>query len=320
MSPLLLLAFGALLATTAAPRLAAAGWAPRAPRLAVLAWIALSGAVLLSAVLAALTLLLYWDRTHDLVNGAWHFCLDALTGRLDRPAQVLAGAGLLGLCALAGRMTVSAVRMLKAQRTRRTRLRLAVRLGAVPSAVPGASVVRHDEPAAYLMPGRTRPGRAADIVITSAAVERLEATELEAVLAHERAHHAGRHYELTHWMRLLAHAFPRIRCFQVGRRQVDRLVEMCADDAAARSTSRIDVARALVTMAQPAPGIAGEGLLAMHGSDRLERLHRLLTPPAPLPVPARLLIPAGAALAVAAPPLLAMFDRYAGWLPTTLFL
>ncbi|WP_344617593.1 hypothetical protein, partial [Dactylosporangium salmoneum] len=79
MSPLLLLCFAAATAP-AAPRLAAAGWPVRAPRLAVLLWLALSGATVGSAALAGLGLALYWDRTHELVGGAWHVCLDALLG------------------------------------------------------------------------------------------------------------------------------------------------------------------------------------------------------------------------------------------------
>ncbi|MGI5240902.1 M48 family metalloprotease [Dactylosporangium sp. CA-139066] len=312
MSPLLLAGFTAVLALAVAPRLASARWVVRAPRLAVGAWLGLSGAMLLAAVLTGLTLALHWNRTHDLVEGAWHICLDALLGRHHRPAQAAALAGLAGLLALTARLAVHARRMVAAARTRRAELRLAVRLGTVPSPLPGASVVRHAEPAAYLMPGPSLPGRAAEIVVTSAAVERLPSAQLAAVLAHERAHHAGHHYELVHWMRLLMAAFPWPACFRLGSRHMDRLVELCADDAAARSAARIDLARALVTLAQPAPGPAG-GPLAAGGGDSLERLHRLLNPPRPLPWPARAAIVAATAAVLAAPAALAVFDRYVAW-------
>ncbi|MER7274807.1 M48 family metalloprotease [Dactylosporangium sp. NPDC000244] len=318
MSPFLLAAFTMALALIAAPRLASAHWVVRAPRLAVAAWLGWSGAVLLSAVFTALTLLLYWDRAHDLVKGAWHICLDALLGHHDRAAQVAAVAGLFGLVLLGGRLAVNGRRLVIAARARRAELRLAVRLGGLPSPLPGASIVRHDEPAAYLLPGPSRPGRAAEIVVTSAAVERLRAPELAAVLAHERAHHAGHHYEITHWMRLLAAAFPQARCFTLGRGQVDRLVELCADDTAAGGAARIDLARALVSMAQPGSSGTPDGALAARGGDSLERLHRLLDPPPPLSRPVRAGIVAATAAALAAPVAMAAFDRYVTWAPTLL--
>ncbi|MEU7865637.1 M56 family metallopeptidase [Dactylosporangium sp. NPDC049140] len=310
MSPLLLLFAGAVAAL--APRLAAADWPVRAPRLAVLVWLALTSAMVSSVALAGLSLALYWDRTHDLVDGAWHVCLDALLGHHGWPGRVAAAAGLLGLVLLAARLALSAWRLLGAQRARRSQLRLLVRVAAVPGALPGATVIDHHEPAAYLMPG------SADIIITSAAVEQLGEAELSAVLAHERAHHAGRHYALTHWMRLLSQAFPWVRCLQLGRRQVDRLVELCADDRATRSSSRLDVARALVTMAQPTSSSPPDGLLAIHPGNSMERLQRLLTPPPALSKMRKALLHGAVATLLLAPIGLATVDRYAAWLPNLL--
>ncbi|GAA3234425.1 M56 family metallopeptidase [Dactylosporangium siamense] len=313
MSPLLLIAFTLVLAFVAAPRLAGASWVLRAPRLALTTWLVGSCAVVASSLLTGLNLLLYWDRTHDLVSGAWHFCLDSLLGRHDAPAQVAAVVGLLTVAGLCYRMGLGITRLAAAQRARRADLRMLVRLAGIPSLVPGATVVRHDQPAAYLMPGKTT-----DIVITSGAVDQLRAPELHAVLAHERAHASGRHYHLTHWVRFLVQAFPGVACFRLAKRQVERLVELCADDTAARSAARIDLARALVTMARPVS--ADSGLLAAGGGDSLERLHRLLTPPRPLTVFARACVAAGVAAVAVAPLALAMFDRYVSWVPDALSL
>ncbi|GAA1501380.1 hypothetical protein GCM10009827_010560 [Dactylosporangium maewongense] len=314
MSPLLLIAFTLVLALVAAPRLAGASWVVRAPRLALTAWLVGSCAVVAASLLTGLNLLLYWDRTHDLVSGAWHFCLDSLLGRHDAPAQVAAVVGLVTVAALCYRMGLGVTRMAAVQRARRADLRMLVRLAGIPSPVPGATVVRHDQPAAYLM-----PGRATDIVITSGAVDQLRAPELHAVLAHERAHASGRHYHLTHWVRFLEQAFPGVAAFTLARRQVERLVELCADDTAARSAERIDLARALVTMAQPVG--AGGGLLAVSGGDSLERLHRLLAPPRPLAAAAKACVAAGVAAVAVAPLAMAMFDRCCGsWVPAALSL
>ncbi|WP_433617105.1 M56 family metallopeptidase [Dactylosporangium sp. CA-139114] len=307
MSPLLLVGFALALATLGAPRLAAAAWVSRSPRLGVAAWLVLSAAILASALLAALTLLLYWDCAHDFAAGAWHMCLDALLGRHDHHrARAIAFAGLVVLLALGARLALSAGRLYATHRTLRSRLRLLVRAAGTGRQVPGATVVTHPEPAAYLVPGPRLPGRAADIVITSAAVDRLAAPELSAVLAHERGHHEGRHFEATRWMRMLAQAFPWAPCFRLGARQVDRLVELCADDTAARSARRVDLARALAAMAGsagPAPG------LPLHGGDALERMHRLLDPPRPLrPLP-RAAIVTLCGVTLTAPPVLAILER-----------
>ncbi|HTJ39980.1 MAG TPA: M56 family metallopeptidase [Dactylosporangium sp.] len=300
MSPLLLIGFAAALALLGAPRLAAAGWVARAPGLGVAAWLALSAAIVLSALLCGVSLLLYYDCAHLLVDDAWHLCLDALLGRSDHLARAAALAGLAALALIGARMLHSAGHLYAADRSIRSRMRLLVRLAGTRTAVPGATVVPHPEPAAYLVPGRP-----ADIVITSAAVDRLAAPELSAVLAHERGHRAGRHYEMTRWMRMLAGAFPWPRCFADGRRQVERLLELCADDAAARTAPRLDLARALVALA----GHGSPVLPAMHGGDALERLDRLLSPPPPLPARIRAAIASACGLLPVTPFGLAVFER-----------
>ncbi|WP_433205152.1 M48 family metalloprotease [Dactylosporangium sp. CS-047395] len=322
MSPLLLAGFAAVLALVAAPRLAAAGWVARAPRLGVAAWLALTAAVLSSALLAGMSLLLYWQCAHDLASDAWHLCLAALAGHHDdHGTRALALTGLAALLLLGARLALGAGRLYTSDRTLRSRLRLLVRTAPPVQPVPGATVIPHPEPAAYLVPGPRLPGRAADIVITSAAVDRLAATELSAVLAHERGHHEGRHFEATRWMRMLAQAFPWARCFRLGARQVDRLVELCADDTAARTAPRLDLARALAALAVPAgsgpagSGPAGSGPagsvgdLALHGGDALERMHRLLDPPRPLPRLYRAAIASLCGASTTMPPFLAVLER-----------
>ncbi|WP_433045666.1 M48 family metalloprotease [Dactylosporangium sp. CS-033363] len=308
MSPLLLVAFGAVLALAGAPRLAAAGWVSRAPRLGVAAWLALTAAILSSALLAGMSLLLYWQCAHDLATGAWHLCLDALAGRHDdHGARAIALAGLAALLLLGARVGLGAGRQYTSDRTLRSRLRLLLRAAPPEQPVPGATVIAYPEPAAYLVPGLRLPGRPADIVITTAAVDRLAAAELSAVLAHERGHHEGRHFEATRWMRMLAQAFPWARCFRLGARQVDRLVELCADDTAARTAPRLDLARALAALAGargPAPD------LSLHGGDALERMHRLLDPPRPLPRLHRAAIASLCGASTTVPPFLAVLERF----------
>jgi Zn-dependent protease with chaperone function len=114
----------------------------------------------------------------------------------------------------------------------------------------GAAVVVLDapEPAAYCLPGRP-----ATIVLSSGALALLQPAQLAAVLAHERAHLAGRHHVLMTLSRGLAACFPGVPLFTLGYQNVVRLAEMCADDAAARRSGRRALIAALLAMATGAP-------------------------------------------------------------------
>jgi Zn-dependent protease with chaperone function len=121
------------------------------------------------------------------------------------------------------------------------------------------------------------PGRPAAIVLTSGALAVLDRAQLGAVLAHERAHLAGRHHLLISLSRGLAASFPGVPVFTRGPAEVARLAELCADDAAARRSGRPVLVAALVAMgtgtAVPAPA------LAVTSGAVTARVHRLLDPP-----------------------------------------
>ena len=139
----------------------------------------------------------------------------------------------------------------------------------------GATVVLDaPQPAAYCVPGRP-----AAIVLTSGALAVLDRDQLGAVLAHERAHLAGRHNLLISLSRGLAASFPGVPVFTRGPAEVARLAELCADDAAARRAGRPALVAALLAMgtgaAVPAPA------LAVTSGAVTARVHRLLDPPRP---------------------------------------
>ncbi len=127
------------------------------------------------------------------------------------------------------------------------------------------------EPAAYCLPGRP-----ATIVLTTGALAVLDREQLSAVLAHERAHLAGRHHLLTMLTRGLAVSFPAVPLFTAGRREVARLAEMCADDAAARRVGSRPLVTALLAMGTGAP--VPLRALAVTGHATLARVERLVTP------------------------------------------
>jgi beta-lactamase regulating signal transducer with metallopeptidase domain len=138
---------------------------------------------------------------------------------------------------------------------------------------PGAAVVLDAAPrVAYCVPGRP-----ATIVLSSGALAVLDPAQLTAVLAHERAHLAGRHHLLISLTRALRASFPAVPLFTQGPGEVARLAEMCADDAAARRTGRGTLVAALLAMGTGAAVPAAA--LAATGGATLARVQRLLEPP-----------------------------------------
>lgn len=139
----------------------------------------------------------------------------------------------------------------------------------------GVLLAEATTPAVYCLPGRN-----ARIVVTRGALKALEAAEMRAAIAHERAHLRGRHH-----LALLALNGCRKTLFFVpaARRaagEVPLLLEMRADEGASRRVDRVTVAHALVNLAS-APS-RGPVLAAGGGTGSMARVERLLNPPAPL--------------------------------------
>lgn len=149
--------------------------------------------------------------------------------------------------------------------------------GAGAGARSGPVVLESAQPVAYCVPGRP-----AAIVVSTGALAVLDAPQLTAVLAHERAHLAGRHHLLILLTRALAATFPAVPLFTGGPAEVARLAEMCADDAAARRSGRPALVTALLAMgtgaAVPAATLAGTTLGASTCAVAA-RVARLLEPP-----------------------------------------
>ncbi|MCW2641988.1 MAG: hypothetical protein JWP76_4294 [Dactylosporangium sp.] len=303
MTCLLLLGFAAVLTFLVPGHLARAGWAARAPRLAIRAWHAVGYAVLISSGLAAAVALMHWSASHELACVTWQVCLDALRGAHGRAGQVAAFAGLATLTLLSVRLPTAWWQMTTTGgRIRRRQLEMLHLTGTVRADLD-ATVVPAPDPAAYLVPGR-HP----HIVVTTEALHRLDPSELAAVLEHERAHAVGHHHRLRAAAALLDRAFPRVPAFTHATRQVNRLVELCADDAAVRRQGPLPLARALVALAVPCPDPLA---LNAAGGDPAERLRRLLQPPPPLPLPARAAAAAAWALLPVVPVVIVALEKLA---------
>ncbi|OBI79748.1 M56 family metallopeptidase [Mycobacterium sp. E740] len=122
---------------------------------------------------------------------------------------------------------------------------------------PGVVVVDAQRSAAYCVSGRPPA-----IVVTSAAWSSLPRPELAAVLAHEQAHIAGRHHQLLMVLRAMAAALPRLPLSQHSVSAVAELLEMCADDAAARRHGVDAILGGLLAMAVPRHPMPADGLAA----------------------------------------------------------
>ncbi|MEX2290545.1 MAG: M56 family metallopeptidase [Mycobacteriales bacterium] len=274
------------------------------PRVGVLAWQVLSLAALASVALAGATLIV---PSSDLGHGLATFlraCIYTVQAAYSAPTQfpaVTAGVLLAAASTLWPAGWVSA-HLMAAYRERR-RSRDALALVSRDDAVLGATLVDADVAAAYCLPGRH--GR---IVLTTAAVAALDEDELAAVIAHERAHLRERHHLVVGAASGVVRAFPGVPLFATAASEIARLVELCADDAAARDTDQISVAAALVTLAgMRAPRAA----LAAADRGGAARVSRLLGPVAPVGIARPIAALCGLTVVLLAPAVLAAYPALA---------
>ena len=270
---LTLLGYAALLLTAAAPALGRARWPEHAPRLAITAWLALTGSVIVSVILGGLVLMVPVVAAGG-AAAMLAACLTALRAVYSHPGGTALGAvGAVVALATQGRLTwCVAGAVLRARRERRRHRQLLALVG-YPDSESGAVIIGHREPAVYCL-----PGRGTQIVLTTGAVESLDPAQMRAVLAHERAHLRGRHHLLVTLAGAPAAAFPWITGFRMAWEQVARLAELRADDAATTIVPRLEVAEALLRLGGPAPAVT----LAAGGLDTAARIRRLAAAPAPV--------------------------------------
>ncbi|RSM71636.1 hypothetical protein DMB66_07260 [Actinoplanes sp. ATCC 53533] len=277
MITVVLLVFAALVTFSALRWLAVAAWTSRAPRLGIAAWYAVLGTVAIAIISAIAEALIPLPGATPAWCDAVIWCAEAMDDT-HSPTAGFTARLLASLTAFAAMLT--AIRVLHGARAvaqDRTRHRNAVCLAGRVREDLDATVIDHPQPAAYVISGRT-----CRVVVTSGALRHLSAAQLAAVLAHERAHAAGHHQLLLDVVRVTAAALPRFTVIATARDQVERLIEIRADDVAARRHRRVDLAHALVTMATThhrESAAPPTGLAAATGGDATERLHRLMRPP-----------------------------------------
>lgn len=269
-----LIGYAFLLAVLAPPVLRR-GWILRAPRLAIAGWQAASAAFVLALVLAGLSAAVPTADVAGGLAGLLRSCAEAIRAAYATPGGALAAlAGLTLAAGVAIRAAGCVAQALRVAGRRRRGHAATLRLVGRDAPDLGATVLDNDAPAVYCLPGRTRR-----VVLTTGALAALSDEEVAAVLAHERAHIAGRHHLVLAVADGLAAAFPVVPLLAAARPETGRLIEMLADDAATRRHARGAVASALVALATATTPASA---LAAGGSAALTRVRRLLSPARPL--------------------------------------
>jgi Zn-dependent protease with chaperone function len=242
--------------TESSPLAAIAAWQ-------IASWSVFFGAALAVAIFALPSVVSVGHLPHGLES-----CLMVLRHGTARTAWVMEVPAAVLLAGALTRLTMSAIRTALDDRRRLARHRAMLSVVGRLDPILGVSVL--DDPTAVVY---CLPGHGGTVVFTSSALERLTDTQRAAVLAHERAHLRGRHHLVLVWGSLLAAAFPRIRLFRDARDNTARLIEMRADDVAARGCGRRSVAEALFALAdRGTPSIA----LGASGIGTVQRVERLL--------------------------------------------
>jgi len=264
----MLLAFA--LAGPVPAMLARASWPMRAPRAAIVLWQAVAAAAVLSAFSAGLAIAI-----RLFIPGPDGRPTSSIAGEIAALGWPLwlGSVGVLALTLLIGvRLIVAVLGVAIGTRRRRARHRMMVDLlGERHHDLDGARVLGVPEPLAYCLPGvRSR------VVLSEGTLSALNATELAAILRHERTHLRARHDLVLEAFIAVHTAFPRFVRSASALDAVRLLVELLADDAAVRAVGPTPVARALVACAAAR---TPAGAMAAGGPTTVIRVRRLSGPP-----------------------------------------
>ncbi|MFD6859920.1 M56 family metallopeptidase [Rhodococcus sp. NPDC060086] len=291
------LVFGTLALLLAGPvpgLLARATWPHRNPRAALVLWQAIALAAVLSAFSSGLAiasrLLVPGDDGRPTTGPLEE--IDAL----GLPLWLTYITVFMLTLLIGGRLIYSILHVAVRTRRRRSRHRMLVDLldrrdniSAVRT-LPHVRILDSTDPIAYCLPGiRHR------VVLSEGTLDNLTDDELRAVLRHEHSHLRARHDLILEAFTAVYEAFPRWVRSGSALGSVQLLVEMLADDSAARVTGPTPLARALITCAG---AHAPTGALAVGGPSTLLRVQRLADPGPDLTISACAYIAAAAILVV----------------------
>ncbi len=297
-APVALLLFAAAASVYGTHVLARASWPRTAPALGIAVWQALTAAIALAVLLAGLALAMPELHLSSDLAGILRACVEEVRHQYATPGGALLSlaGGVFTLALLARLGAQTAVSMTRSRLDRRRHL-AALALISDYSWATGITVVDHDVPLAYCLPGRKQR-----IVVTRGATEVLSEQQLDGVLTHELAHLRARHHLVVAAATVLARTFTGMRVFGVAREHIAELAEMHADDAV-DVDRRPDLASALLRLAG---AVTPAGALGAGGQTALVRVVRLAKPEGQMSPRIRASIMAGVVGLVLAPLALSM--------------
>jgi Zn-dependent protease with chaperone function len=246
----------------------------RTPVAMMLLWQSLELGGVLSAIFGGLLALWAW--------------LDPNTTGWEEAGSLVAGA--LALLVLL-RLIFSGHLVGRRLRIIRTRHRELVDLLGMPRSQADQSqirVINAGNPVAYCLPS----WRGSRIVVASSTLEQLDEPQLQAILAHERAHLAARHDLVVEGFAVLNRAFPQIRSGALAQREVEVLVEILADRAACKVVSPRQLLGAMQEMSAANADSSNTNTsgMAVATSAIPERISSMLMQPEPVRLQGVLLI------------------------------
>ncbi len=261
----ILLGYAAVVALLGGAVLRRSRWVTHYPRLGVWSWLVAFVSVFLAIAMAGLQMI-----SDEVV----HLILTGTGGSAAHFAAISAQTACVIVLTIAVAGTfVGATAVAKSARTMRresarhlAQLRVAARF----DSDLNTFVVASDDLAAYSIAGSTP-----SVVVTEGVVNTLSERELAAVVAHEAEHLRDRHALKLATASGLRRVFGYVPLFRTGHQELGQLLEMVADDSAARTSGRRNVASAVLRMAEArSPDFA----MSASAGNVSARVRRLLHP------------------------------------------
>jgi Zn-dependent protease with chaperone function len=269
--------FALLLAWPIPMMLSRASWPTRSPGIALALW----QAIALGGGLSMIGCLLVFGASPagSLLGAARALLPHLFSGPIPLEFGVVHLAALTLAAGLALHLALNlAMTAVRAERERRRQHQLIDLLSDPMPGQPRTRVLAHPVPLAYCVPGlRTAT------VLTNGLVDALDAAELRAVIAHERAHLDQLHHLVLLAFRAWHSALPWFPIANRAERSVVLLTEMLADDRARREAGDDALRRALMQVGSGGePGAYEDSGGVVPDATMLEaRLDRLDTPQRP---------------------------------------
>ncbi|WP_411720110.1 M56 family metallopeptidase [Mycetocola sp.] len=272
--------------------LARAQWTSRAPGTALVLWqaVALAGGLSMIGAFVTYGLIPFGP---NLLGALAELVRHLFDGTLPSSANL---GHIFALCIavlFAGHLVLNlALTIARTERQRSRHLSLVNLLSAPMPNRPGTRVLDHPAPVAYCLPGVTR----SVTVLSEGLVSLLDSQQLQAVIAHERAHLRQQHHLVLVAFKSWHSALPWFPIANRAETAVGLLVEMLADDQARRVVDDTTLATAIALVASEGTDRPdGSTLEHLHAGDTTSkvvgrRVERLLSPRPPLSPAARVAV------------------------------